>query len=387
VRPSTRLASVAAIAVAVVLGGSSRAAQASQAGAIQASQADATHAVFVQANDPSGNSIVAFRRNPDGTLTLAASYRTGGNGGRTSGSKSDPLSSQGSLVLDTAARLLLAVNAGSDSVSVFTVNGDKLHLRQVVSSGGPFPVSIAVSGSLAYVLDAGLAGDVHGYRIANGELVPIPRSTRSLGLSDTNPPGFITSPGEVGFTPAGTQLVVTTKNNGLVDVFSVNPAGLLSSKPAKDPVPGVPFGFAFDPSGRLALVTAAITPASTLGTFTINADGTLTTAGAPVSDGQIAACWIAAARGFDYLANTGSGTISQYSIGGPGTVTLVNSTAAAGIDGPTDMTVAGGGAFLYNQAGLGSAVNAYSVSRGGSLTLIQSQPVPDGGSQEGIVAT
>jgi DNA-binding beta-propeller fold protein YncE len=388
VRLSTRLASVAAVAVAAVLSSSSWAAQASQAGAIQASQAGATHAVFVQANDPSGNSIVAFRRNADGTLTLAATYRTGGDGGRTSGPiNADALSSQGSLVLDPAAGLLFAVNAGSDSVSVFGVNGDRLHLRQVVSSGGPFPLSIAVSGSLVYVLDAGLAGYVHGYRIASGELVPIPGSTRSLGLNNTNPPFFFSSPAEVGFTPAGTQLVVTTKDNGTVDVFSVNPAGRLSAQPVKDPVPGVPFAFMFDPAGRLALVNVALTPTSSLGTYTINADGTLTTVGAPVSDGQIAGCWLAAARGFSYVTNIVSGTISQYSIGSSGTVTLVNSMAAAGIDGPFDMTAAGGGAFLYNQAGFSSSVDAYSVSSAGSLTLIQSQLVPDGGSQEGIVAT
>jgi 6-phosphogluconolactonase (cycloisomerase 2 family) len=359
------------------------------AASASASTAGTTHAVFVQTNDPSGNSIVAFQRNADGTLTLAATYATGGKGGATSGSAGfpGPLASQGSLVLDPAAGLLLAVNAGSDSVSVFGVTGDKLHLRQVVSSGGPFPVSIAISGSLAYVLDAGLTGDVSAYRIAGGLLDPIPGSTRSLGLSNTNPPGLFAGPAEVGFTPAGTQLVVTTKSPGLVDVFSVNSAGLLSGQPANDPVPGIPFGFTFDPAGQLTLVTAAETPASTLGTFTINADGTLTTAGAPVTDGQVAACWIAAARGFDYVANTSSGTISQYSIDSAGTVTLVNATAADGIDGPIDMTVAGGGAFLYNQAGLGSAVDAYSVSPGGSLTLIQSLPVPDGGSQEGIVAT
>ena len=191
---------------------------------------------------------------------------------------------KGSPVLDPAAGLLLAVNAGSDSVSVFAVDGDKLHLRQVVSSGGPFPVSIAVSGSLAYVLDAGLAGDVHGYRIANGELVPIPGSTRSLGLSNTNPPFYLSSPAQVGFTPAGTQLVVTTKLNALVDVFSVNPAWPFG-QPAKDPVPGGPFAFTFDPAGRLPLVTAALTPDSTFGTFTINAHGTLTTVGAPVWPG------------------------------------------------------------------------------------------------------
>jgi hypothetical protein len=51
------------------------------------------------------------------------------------------------------------------------------------------------------------------------------------------------------------------------------------------------------------------------------------------------------------LLGPGSGTISQCSINNSGTVTLVNPTAAAGIDGATDMTVAGGGAFPYDQAG------------------------------------
>jgi 6-phosphogluconolactonase (cycloisomerase 2 family) len=383
---------VAAVAVAAVLSSTFSAAQASQADAIranalQASRADATHAVFVQTNGPRGNSIMAFRRNSDGKLTFAATYPTGGDGGRTSGLRPAPLASQGSLVLDRRAGLLLAVNAGSDSISVFGVNGDRLHRRQVVSSGGSFPVSIAVSRGVAYVLDAGRTGDVHGYRMTDGKLDPIPGSTRSLRLKNANPPSALSSPGQVGFTPDGRRLVVTTKANGRVDVFSVNRAGRLSGGPAKDLVPGVPFSFTFDPAGRLALVFAALKPASTLGTYKINAHGRLTTPGAPVSDGQVAACWIAAARGFDYLANTASGTISQYRIDSSGAVRLVNSRAAAGIHGPTDMTVAGGGAFLYNQAGLSSTVDAYRVSSDGSLRVIQSRRVPDGRSQEGIVAT
>lgn len=362
-----------------------------RAEATQPTRIGDTHAVFVQTNDPGGNSIVAYRRNADGTLTLAATYPTGGNGGRTTSSPfptvPDPLSSQGSLALDRAAGLLFAVNAGSDSVSVFQVAGDTLHLRQVVSSGGPFPVSIAVSGSLVYVLDTGLAGNVYGYRVVKGELEPIPGSTRSLSLNNTNPPFFFTSPSQVGFTPAGTQLVVAGKDNGLIDVFSVDGSGRLSSQPAMDAVPGAPFAFSFDPAGRLEVVNAAVTPTSTLGTYTINADGTLTTVGAPVSDGQIAGCWIAAARGFNYVTNVVSNTISQYRIDGSGTVTLVNSTAVSGIEGPSDMTVAGDGAFLYTQTSFSSVVGVYSISSDGSLTLIQSQPVPDGGNEEGIVAT
>ncbi len=73
-------------------------------------------------------------------------------------------------------------------------------------------MSIAVSGSLAYVLDVGLAGYAHGYRIANGELVPIPGSTRSLGLSNTNPPFYLSSPAQVGFTPAGTQRITRVRS-------------------------------------------------------------------------------------------------------------------------------------------------------------------------------
>jgi hypothetical protein len=46
------------------------------------------------------------------------------------------------------------VNAGSNTISVFAVRGDRLALRQVLSSGGTFPVSVVVYGNLVYVLNA-----------------------------------------------------------------------------------------------------------------------------------------------------------------------------------------------------------------------------------------
>ena len=48
----------------------------------------------------------------------------------------DALASQDSLVLDQRHRALVAVNAGSDSISVFGVRGDALRGRQVLPSGG-----------------------------------------------------------------------------------------------------------------------------------------------------------------------------------------------------------------------------------------------------------
>jgi hypothetical protein len=77
------------------------------------------HAVFVQTNDPADNSIAAYARNENGTLTYVASYATGGKGGRAAGAAVDPLASQSSLVYDSEHHLLLAPNAGSYTVSVF----------------------------------------------------------------------------------------------------------------------------------------------------------------------------------------------------------------------------------------------------------------------------
>src|SRR5947209_15504385 len=90
-------------------------------------------AVFVQTNDPTANSIAVFDRDANGRLTFSATYATGGRGGRELGSMSDPLASQGSLMLDASHSVLINVNAGSDSVSVFGVRGDRLELEQTIS--------------------------------------------------------------------------------------------------------------------------------------------------------------------------------------------------------------------------------------------------------------
>ena len=85
----------------------------------------ASHAVFVQTDNPSGNRVVAYHRAPDGVLSQAGTYATGGLGGILAGSAVDHLASQGSLSYDPRHSLLYAVNAGSDSVAVFAVNGDR----------------------------------------------------------------------------------------------------------------------------------------------------------------------------------------------------------------------------------------------------------------------
>jgi len=341
----------------------------------------ANHAVFVQTNDPAGNQVLAYHRANNGTLTLSGTYDTGGKGGRVEGAVVDPLASQESLVYDRDHQLLIGVNAGSNSIYAFEVDGDRLNSRTVRSSGGTLPVSVAVHGELAYVLNAGGAGNLHGYRIDDNRLESIAGSDRSLGLTPvTGPKAFLNTPGQVGFTPDGDQLIVTTKANGSnIDVFAVRDDGKLSAKPAANPsATPVPFGFIFDPRGHLVVGDAAT---SSLSTYIVHPDGSLTTI-ASVPDGQAALCWIAAAHGFDYVANAGSGSVSGYRSDASGHPSLIGATSVGA--GPIDLAASRGGSFVYVQLGGAGQVNALKVNADGSLTSVGT--VPTNANQEGIVA-
>jgi 6-phosphogluconolactonase (cycloisomerase 2 family) len=342
--------------------------------------------VFVQTNEVSGNRIVVYDRAPDGRLTEAGAYATGGNGGvATPGTESDHLASQGSLVYVAKQKLLIAVNAGSDTVSTFRVHGDRPDLEDVVASGGQFPASVTVHDDLVYVLNSGGAGILQGFTILGHRLRPIAGSARSLGLANTNPPNFLTSPGQVGFTPDGSQLIVTTKASGsTIDVFRVGSDGLLSAAPVANPsATPVPFVFTFTPSGRLASGEAG---ASTVTTYAVGGDGTLSDPKSQ-ADGQVALCWIQRVGGFYYVSNTGSDTLSGHRIGADGQPSLVNATGVVATTqpGPIDLTSPGDGSFLYAQTGSGT-VHEYRVEADGTLTelgIVSGLPV----GMEGIAAT
>jgi 6-phosphogluconolactonase (cycloisomerase 2 family) len=323
--------------------------------------------VFVQTNETSGNHVVAYDVAADGTLAQAGITATGGNGGAAApGTETDRLASQGSLTYDAGHGLLFAVNAGSDSVSTFSVSGDTLHLSGVVSSGGEFPSSIAVSGKLVYVLDAGGSGAVQGFRIAGDKLVAIPGSARDLGLANANPPNFLTAPGQVGFTPDGSQLLVTTKLSGsTIDVFSVGPDGRLSARPVQNTAATpVPFAFTFTPDGRLAAGEAG---ASTLTTYSVQPDGTLSDAKS-ASDGQAALCWIQRVGSYYYVSNTGSNDVSAFTVGANGQPSLVG-TVATTEPGPIDQTSPTGTSYLYVETGNGT-VDEFLSNGDGSLTRL-----------------
>ena len=346
------------------------------------SSGGASHAVFAATDNTSGNQVVAYHRASDGTLSPAGTYATGGLGGVLAGSVVDHLASQGSLSYDPGHALLYAVNAGSDTVSVFAVNGDRLALRQVLSSGGSFPVSVAVHGDLVYVLNALAGGRLAGYRVLGGGLVPIPGSGRALGLNPSASPQFTNTPGQVAFTPGGSQLIVTTKANGNdIDVFGVGFLGYLSAAPVVNSEPGtVPFAINFDAYGHVLIAEAGT---NALATFAISGRGTLTQLDA-VGTGEAATCWVAPAGPFLFASSAGSAAESGFTSAADGQLTLLGATATDA--GTVDASAAAGGRFLYVQTGGAGIVDEYAVGAGGALSQIGSVTVPDAIGGEGIVA-
>src|SRR6266487_839244 len=159
-------------------------------------------------------------------------------------------------------------------LAAFGVKGDRLELEDVLPSGGQFPASVGVNDKLVYVLNSGGTGIVQGFRITGQGLESIPGSARSLGLANTDPPNFLTAPGQVGFAPDGSKLIVTTKaSTSSIDVFQVGDDGLLSATPVVNPsATPVPFAFTFGPAGRLVAGEAG---ASSVTTYRIGQDGTL----------------------------------------------------------------------------------------------------------------
>ena len=341
----------------------------------------ADHVVFVQNNSTTGNQVFAYDRSSNGTLSLAGAYATGGVGGVLAGSVVDHLASQGSLTYDHRHGLLYAVNAGSNSVSVFAVIHDRLYLRQILPSGGSFPVSVAVHNDLVYVLNARNGGSVQGYRVFFNVLIPIDRSNRPLGLDPTATPEFTNTPGQVAFSPNGAQLIVTTKANGNdIDVFAVRFDGRLSA-PVVNPEPGtVPFAISFDPAGHLAIAEAG---PSALATFTLNGDGTITPIAA-IATGQAATCWVEPVGGLFYASNAGSATLSGFRSSLGGGLTLLGTTPTDG--GTVDASASADGRFLYTQTGAGGIVDEFRVNGDGSLTAIGSVTVPNAVGAEGIAA-
>jgi hypothetical protein len=370
--------------------------------ALAAPYAGATTAVvghvYVNDNTAGGNTIGAFDRHSDGTLTPApgSPFPAGGAG------TGVILGSQGSLQITADGRYLIAADAGSNQISVLRVRpGGGLSVAQgsPVSSGGVEPVSIAIHDGLVYVANKGngvTGSNYTGFTLnPGGHLSPIAGSTVAL------PP--TANPGDILFNATGKDLVgievgTTDPSTFLIDSFIVGSDGHLTAaagSPFAAQAAG-PFGSEFSPTAPNHLYVSNAhggTANGSVSAFSVGTDGGLSSIGtSPYADGQTAPCWVEISHDGRYLfaVNTGSVSISSYQILGDGSLQYLSSTpfqSGLGI-GPFDARLDPSGADLYVVDSAINAVSVFSVT-GGSLTELASSPtpLPSGATPFGIVVT
>ncbi len=323
--------------------------------------------VYTETNASAGNAILAFSRAGNGSLSPLGTFATGGTG------TGSGLATQGEVILAGDGRWLLAVNAGSNDISAFRVRGDgRLALTDRVAAGGTDPVSLTAHGDLVYVLDAGGAGNIAGFRFDGGHL-------RHLAGSDRPLSGSATNPAEVAFSTDGRFLVVTERATSLLDTYRVDGRGRAGAPVSSASSGPTPYGFAFDLRNHPIVSEAAN---SALSSYRLSGAGA-SVISASVPTGGLAACWVAVSPNgrWAFDTNAHGGTISSFAIGRGGDLTLAHSVAAdtgAG-SAPLDLQVTSDGGFLYVLESGAHAVGGFRIGAGGMLVAIPGAPtVPAG---------
>jgi 6-phosphogluconolactonase len=347
----TRVATAGVLGLAAIGGLAAFAAPAQAAG-----WPGAPGAVYTMTNSASGNAIEAFARAGDGTLTPAGTYPTGGDGG----------------TLDS-------VNAGSNSVTAFAATPRGLRLIGTAGSGGTDPDSVTIAGNRVYVLNAG-SKNISGFWLGWGGLHPIPGSVQPLGSGALVPK-------QIQFSPGARVLVVDEAGSNTIDTFVVGRDGAAGPVTTTASTGGGPFGFDFDRAGYLLVSDAALaTGQSGATSYDVSRNGTVTANGPAVPIDQAAACWLAAAGGFAYTANAGSGSIGRYAVAPGGALTALGTTLVGNSPAskPLDEGVSASQDYLYVMSGGLDEIVGYRVGAGGSLTQVTTAPVAAGSAGIGV---
>jgi uncharacterized protein (TIGR03000 family) len=311
--------------------------------------------VYTLDNDPRENRLIVLEQQADGSLSPApgSPYLTGGKG-----LAGGDIDEQGAVRLH--GQFVLAVNPGSNSVSVFKKQGDG---RLMMVPGSPFPsmgdnpLSLTVHGNLVYVANQAAPfsnptaePNLAGFRMdENGKLDPIP------GAMYTFPKGQ--GPAQVEFSPTGKSLAVTAgfqgEDTSRIWSWKVMADGTLSQGPGSPLAPkgasGV-VGYSWGHDGKHIYVSNFRGSAVTV--FAIDEQtGGVRQVGDAYGDNEQAACWTAIAPNGRtlYVGNFVSNSISVFDVLADGKLKLLGTAKRRGGDGPDtkDIEVSKDGKSLY----------------------------------------
>ena len=316
------------------------------------------------------NQIVVYARNMDGTLRLMQTYRTGGKG--TGIQVTDPLMSQGSLLLLPDRQLLFAVNAGDNTVSSFFITRTgELLLQDIVYSGGVFPTCLAMGDDVLYVGNNGdqnsqIKSNIAGFQIScNGKLCHLPCITHSLSHPYARVACMV-------YSPAEQVLAVSELNFNRITVFSIGCSQELTNMTVNASNGAGPFGSAFQKNGVLLVTEAG---AGALSSYMVMQQNDIAVISGSVTNAQSATCWISLNKQqtVAYTSNAGTDTISIYDITQQGSLTLRKNVLSDpnGTAAPLDSAVSEDGRNLYVLNGNEGSISVFQITDQGDLLLLQ----------------
>jgi 6-phosphogluconolactonase len=320
-------------------------------------------AVYVQANDATGNEAIAFSRAADGTLAPLGRYPTGGRG-----TGVPHLASAGSVVLSDDGRWLLVVNAGSDELSLFAVQPDGLRLADRVGSGGNKPTSVAVYGTLVYVLNNGTPS-ISGFTLSDGKLTELEGSTRP-GSADADP-------AQVSFTADVRVLIVTERGTYQISSYLIDEHGYAQNPATIKSSGQTPYGFGLTADGSLIVSEAfgGAAGAAAASSYSLSGAGELTMISGSVGDTRTEVCWVVLTKDdrFAYVTNFGDGTVSSYEITADRSLRLREPVAGStghGQKGIRDEAISGDGRYLYAIDADAGKLCGWAVGQSGQLSPV-----------------
>jgi 6-phosphogluconolactonase (cycloisomerase 2 family) len=298
------------------------------------------------------NEIYVYEHSGNGVIQAAGNYATGGAGTAAS------LANQGALALSENQRYLFAINAGSNELSVFSVDGDVPVLLDHVAEQGVTPVSVTVSGNLVYVVNSG-DDSIFGYRFdpLSGKLHALKDSYYKLNSTGSGA-------AEISFNKGGDALVVTAKATNKIISITLNEHGLPANRHLTNSNGVTPYGFAFGKHDQFFVTEAqgGAANATTVSSYKLSEDGAVTLIDGSVADGQTAACWLATTPNgrLAFASDAHSNAISAYAVSRKGELSLLESLAAAE-NVPLDLAVSKDGTVLYSLNAGDQSISTFSI--------------------------
>ena len=379
--------------------------------------------IYTESDSPGSNSNVVFALayGQDGSPRplQIREWPTGGTGVLLAPGKSaGAWAGDGQVTLSPDHKLLFAVNQGSDTISVFSVNAATGDLTPVPGSpfpsGGHAPISVGFNGRFLVVAN-------HGY--LTGDKPPgIPSRTGYTSFS-VSPSGALqqistvpdpaAGPIEADLSPSGNIVfssgffsfkihVLQLAANGQLTTAPGSPATVPPSvtagqkAPPQLPPPAValPFGLAVNPVKPFVYYLATV--AGRVAVYRYDQSGRLTFV-SQVANSGLAGCWAAITSDgrFMYAADSGSRSLAAYAVSPAGDHLTQIQDIHTPSDGTTlNLAVDPTNRYLYVTAdhqdpdfprpvsAYGNFVDAFSIASNGTLAPIASVALPVQSSDE-----